>query len=121
MIFENLCIFDWTNWTFNLPDFQDRVIQGNGTRGNVGTYKAESLPNITGLAYGGVTQRSLAWVGTGAFKGYKASGNNYTPSGSSANEYNNGFEFNASWSNSTYIDSAPVQQNALLIQCCIKY
>lgn len=35
-------------WTFNLPDFQDRVIQGSGIRGNVGTYKTESLPNITG-------------------------------------------------------------------------
>ena len=21
MIFENLCIFDWTNWTFNLPNY----------------------------------------------------------------------------------------------------
>ena len=34
--------------TFNLPNFQDRVIRGSGTRGTVGTYKAESLPNITG-------------------------------------------------------------------------
>ena len=29
--------------TFNLPNFQDRVIQGSGTRGTVCTYKEESL------------------------------------------------------------------------------
>lgn len=29
--------------------------------------------------------------------------------------------FDASLSTSTYQDNAPVQQNALLIQCCIKY
>lgn len=37
-----------SNTTFNLPNFNDRVIQGAGTRGSVGTYKAESLPNISG-------------------------------------------------------------------------
>lgn len=103
-----------------MPDFQDRVIQGSGTRGNVGTYKAESLPNITGNSFGSFfldfTDYGSSLFGSTVSSGYQgkiANGN----AGSTGNQLN----LDASRSSSTYQNGAPVQSNALLIQCCIKY
>ena len=112
--------------TFNLPNFQDRVIQGAGIRGNVGTYKAESLPNITGSIYNAnATYQDVGLdggVASGAIKIETDSASRY--SNVNTPDYRNsnlGWSFNASRSSSTYQNSAPVQQNAILIQCCIKY
>lgn len=105
-------------WTFNLPNFQDRVIQGSGTRGNVGTYKSESLPNITSSANGfRIDPTAQSQYGALSLEvssgGATAGGGVYIKAGV--------LSINASRSSSTYQNSAPVQQNALLIQCCIKY
>lgn len=104
--------------TFNLPNFQDRVIQGSGARGNVGTYKTESLPNITGMignidtAYGGTQTGCITNEGVSS---------GYGITGTTDRELSVRSSIDASRSSSTYQDNAPVQQNALLIQCCIKY
>lgn len=106
--------------TFNLPNFQDRVIQGAGTRGVVGTYKAESLPNITGNVRKICEEYMLNGnLASGAFHGYTdAAGISFAASDSTAV---GSFNFDASRSSSAYQDNAPVQPNAILIQCCIKY
>ena len=91
---------------------QDRVLQGAGTRGVVGTTLNESLPNIkggiasngnyaglrSGKPYGAFTQTS----GTGGL-----AGENYANA--------RGFDFDASRSSSTYQDNAPVQPDAYLV------
>lgn len=107
--------------TFNLPNFQDRVIQGCGTRGVVGTYKAESLPNISGKVSVGSQTGIISTVSDqseGVF--YADEDRSYCPS---PNQQATGkvLGLNASRSSSVYQDDAPVQQEALLIQCCIKY
>ena len=105
--------------TFNLPDFQDRVIQGSGTRGNVGTYKAESLPNITGRTSSIITSTSTVEA-NGAL--YDKDGTITGTSAASGGIWAGiRWYFDASRSSPTYQTDSPVQQNALLIQCCIKY
>lgn len=114
---KNLYVFDCLIWTFNLPDFQDRVIQGSGTRGNVGTYKVESLPNITGTWAGVYNSIGLSGAVSGTY------GTSTLPESVIVGQQGVYalFNINASRSSSTYQTDAPVQQNALLIQCCIKY
>ena len=88
----------------------DRVLQGAGTRGSVGSTVNESLPNIKGtfsapgisapdaLASGAITSRAGSTYGNGT--------------GSSRMAVNS---FDASRSSSTYQDNAPVQQDAYLV------
>lgn len=95
------------------------MIQGSGTRGNVGTYKTESLPNITG---DGLKNTSVQGFNISEISGAFTVTKTYTtgnPAGGTGTSGKVGFD--ASHSSSTYQNSAPVQQNALLIQCCIKY
>ena len=90
----------------------DRVLQGAGTRGNVGTTVNESLPNITGYIKGGITENSNPQAG-GAFNinnAYDSGDRVGTPSWTSK-----GVDFDASRSSSTYQDNAPVQQDAYLV------
>lgn len=103
--------------TFNLPNFQDRVIQGSGARGNVGTYKTESLPNITGSFI--VTNMRGNLEPEGCFSSENV--NNVAGTDGAATTRPAKINLDTSRSSSTYQDNAPVQQNALLIQCCIKY
>lgn len=104
-----------------MPNFNDRVIQGAGTRGNVGTYKTESLPNITGKTASSISQGGLNWNSNGALYGSRTN-NGYVNNNFATNyNLNDTINFDASLSSSTYQNSAPVQPNALLIQCCIKY
>ena len=112
------------NTTFNVPNFVDRVIQGSGTRGNVGNYKSESLPNITGITGFARNTSGGGWVGTynpsGCF--YQASTNTGNGLGSSQTNVTAGvLGFAASNSSSTYQNNAPVQQAATVVQFCIKY
>lgn len=90
----------------------------------MGTYKTESLPNIIGNTEFARNVTGGGWVGTynpsGCF--YQASTNTGNGLGSSSTNVTAGvLGFNASISSSTYQTDAPVQPNALLIQCCIKY
>lgn len=88
---------------------QDRVLQGAGTRGSVGTTINESLPNITG---GFNVARAGFYNGSGAFS---ATNSNGYGAGSSGDFGNGSATFNASDSSSTYQDNAPVQQDAYLV------
>ena len=110
------------NTTFNLPDSTDRILQGSGLRGVIGTKLNESLPNIRGKVHNGaVNQQSYSWAmnGEGAFF------NNYTSTQSKAttagSQVNCGVDFDASLSSPTYQDNAPVQPDALCIVYIIKF
>ena len=95
------------------------MIQGSGTRGNVGTYKSESLPNITGSSTGGLAT-TISGGSTGAF--YPTSeviSGGGVQGGSTFGSLSWGID--ASRSSTTYQSDAPVQAQALLIMCCIKY
>lgn len=106
------------------------MIQGSGVRGNVGTYKTESLPNITGAVYSILGQRVMAWGGAsgwysgalyGSRKANPSANGQYPSSSTYESTANDGIAIDASLSSSTYQNNASVQPNALLIQCCIKY
>lgn len=92
---------------------QDRVLQGAGTRGTVGTTINESLPNITGqhyeltskdgeVKYAGAFYKS--GTGTQQFRGHNSDSGAYPI-----------INFDASRSSSTYQDNAPVQQDGYLV------
>lgn len=92
---------------------QDRVLQGAGTRGAVGTTINESLPNITGqhyeltskdgeVKYAGAFYQS--GTGTQQFRGHNSDSGAYPI-----------INFDASRSSSTYQNNAPVQQDGYLV------
>lgn len=84
---------------------EDRVLQGAGTRGAVGTELAESLPNIKGTV--------------GAYTAGTPSGAFYTEGSSSKGSAQDGTDsiskMDASRYSSTYQDDAPVQPDAYLV------
>lgn len=107
------------NTTFNVPNFVDRIPQGSGSRGTVGAYLAESLPNVKGtIEWLPPRNASSIPEGTGAFStvdlGAVALGGQVLSKGAEA-------DFNASRSSSTYKDDAPIQQDATVVNFCIKY
>lgn len=90
---------------------QDRVLQGAGTRGVVGTTLNESLPNIKGFFEGSGNRTAFQAVG-GAFNG------TYILGTGGADAATTGFihvDLDASLSSSTYQDNAPVQPDAYLV------
>ena len=104
-------LIDTTDKKFKLPR---NKFDFTGFRTAAGDYVEESLPNITGEVHAGISQRALGWSGSGVFKGYKVTGNNANPASlSNTADHNNGFEFDASLSSSTYKDNAPVQERAV--------
>lgn len=95
---------------------EDRVLQGAGTRGIVGTTLNESLPNITGN-YNGSQYRlsdSAGNASSGALYPESASSSISTYQAGSATGTNS-IGFDASLSSSTYQDGAPVQPDAYLV------
>lgn len=93
----------------------DRVLQGAGSRGAVGTTIDESLPNITGQIAGGPTRYTTTAPETiGAFSSSIVSTAKQGASGTAYRMYES-ITLNASDSCPTYQDGAPVQQNAYLI------
>ena len=112
------------NTTFNIPNFVDRIPQGRGSRGGVGSYLAERLPNISGTTGFSRSTSGDGWVSTynpsGCF--YQASTNTGNGIGSSHTDVTVGvLGFAASNSSSTYQNNAPVQQAASVCNFCIKY
>lgn len=90
---------------------QDRVLQGAGTRGAVGSEIDESLPNIKGKYSNSGSKEISVNSATGAFT---IISNAYL--GNQANSGNgSGIGFDASRSSSTYQDNAPVQQDGYLV------
>lgn len=100
---------------------QDRVLQGAGNRGSVGTTINESLPNITGSlsSRGFVNSGNWAVMGTtGAFNASTStSTSDYICAGVNnvSNMLNKVYNFSASVSSSAYQDGAPVQQDGYLV------
>lgn len=91
---------------------QDRVLQGAGTRGVVGTTLNESLPNITATtpSYYAVNNDTTS---TGAFSVTIQSTDLQRGGGYPAGRATLGFD--ASSSSSTYQNNAPVQPDAYLV------
>lgn len=120
----------FTGRTFNLPNFTDRVIQGAGTRGNIGDYISESLPNFnatfqSNLQSGQTNRAALTWnqyaTGTAGITPLNTGSLAANTSGINIVGGCTGFTIDLSDYAETYQNNAPVQQQALLIQCCIKY
>lgn len=100
--------------TFNLPNFNDRIPQGSGNRGGVGSYLAESLPNPQSTLY--------TYWGGGTGSGGNASiiGQGY--SGAISNtRASDGVYTRIETLNNVYHYNAPVQQAATVVCFCIKY
>lgn len=103
--------------TFNLPNLQDKFVQGAGANA-VGTEMSAGLPNIEG-EFGAQGSDVAISVGTGAFR---VSKNGYIDSGTSGNDsYSVKQSFNASRSNSIYGNSDTVQPPAICMNYIIKY
>ena len=107
------------NTTFNLPNLQDKFIEGSGTNA-VGTEMSAGLPNITGSFVPGSVPDSHVYYGKGAFGGFVGSNDNI---GSLTNKTNKGYGyvFDASSSNSIYGNSDTVQPPAICMNYIIKY
>lgn len=88
----------------------DRVLQGAGSRGAVGSTLEESLPNIKGSMTGDISQA----YATGALKLTNAYNGEMWQGAMSVGRMRD-WELNASLSNSTYQDNAPVQPAAYLV------
>lgn len=107
--------------TFNLPNLQDRFVQGAGAN-TVGTKKSAGLPNITGSFSITGNNNSGAWgTGTGAFIATNSDTNNYFSSEKSTGTSIKGYNFNASKTNSIYGKSTTVQPPAICMNYIIKY
>ena len=91
---------------------QDRVLQGAGTRGVVGTTLNESLPNINGefTTYAAQARQATA---SGAFTTSTETVSNVSTTNGDGRKQT--VDFNASNSSSTYQDNAPVQPDAYLV------
>lgn len=122
MIYPVGSIYITTNATCPIADLgvgtwelvaEDRVLQGAGTRGAVGTTIEESLPNITGkLSVSGGGCYGLE----GAFFSFASDKNNNDKLNWSSGQGNiENVRFSAYNSSSTYQDNAPVQPDAYLV------
>lgn len=97
---------------FKLPNAKGRVLQG--ADGNLGTYIAESLPNITGKFY---HDPNVTKTLAGAFSYIR--GTNINLSNDTANSTSGYVEFDASKSNPIY-SGEHVQQNGIAVTFIIK-
>ena len=105
------------NTTFNLPNLQDKFIEGAGTNA-VGTVKSAGLPNITGNFYTYTYKPSWA---SGAFTKTISNANSSPSVYTSPNDPFTMFDFNASRSSSIYGNSDTVQPPAIVMNYIIKY
>lgn len=91
----------------------DRVLQGAGTRGSVGTTVNESLPNIKGTFNTGDRRTHIQGTSGALYQDTIARGQWGATSSTTGNTQGVGFD--ASRFSSTYQDSAPVQPDAYLV------
>jgi len=113
------------NSTFNMPNFNNRTLQGSGIN-SLGVTLDAGLPNITGtFNMAGYNDKSSSLIASSPISGMinrgdilvTDSGCNYTNNSGKRYQYN----LNASWSNSIYGNSTTVQPPALVVNICIKY
>lgn len=100
--------YDPTGQRLRWPTIKDVVVQAGAFEAN-GSYKKQSLPNITGT-YGQLSSGVVKK--TGVFEGSTITPNIYTNI-SGTGQYETFLNFNASNSSSIYKDGANVQQNAV--------
>ena len=105
--------------TFNLPNLTDRFLQGSTISGTV---KNAGLPNITGgiSIHGSGTGTNLQSA-TGSFAGVGVRSTYYGGVQTEGASSYDGFDLEASLSNSIYGNSSTVQPPALTCLICIKY
>ena len=111
------------NTTFNLPNLQDKFIQGAGTN-TVGTEKSAGLPNITGYT----NDNLIGYQSPNAYGAIRLNANyNYSSAmisdtdAISTNTRTTVLRFDASLSNSIYGNSDTVQPPAICMNYIIKY
>lgn len=102
--------------TFNLPNLQDKFVQGASDTNTIGTVKDAGLPNITGSI-------SIGWGyasgGSGSFYvGNRGDADGY---GNGKSTLNRAWFLDASRSNSIYGNSDTVQPPAVVMNYIIKY
>lgn len=102
--------------TFNLPNLQDKFIEGSGTNA-VGTEMSAGLPNITGGLH---AYTYLNGTPSGALTSLINNTNQAKMDGARDSNYV-AFNFNASRSNSIYGKSSTVQPPSIVMQYIIKY
>ena len=109
---------------FKIPDLRNRFLEG--ANGNLGTYKAAGLPNITGTVAVGTVDGQAATFGYGGalanignFPGlYSSKG---CPVSSGNTIWTGGISLNARASNTIYGNSTTVQPPAVFVNYIIKY
>lgn len=105
--------------TFNLPNLQDKFVQGSGTNA-IGTEMSAGLPNITGEWVPGSIPTNHGNYTKGAVKGILGTSSKIALAGTiAAPGY--GFSINASHSSSIYGNSTTVQPPSIVMQYIIKY
>lgn len=105
--------------TFNLPNLNQRFVEGTVTANNVGTTKAAGLPNITGKVMLG-NYPLLTSKHEGAFFGTDY-GTADTHGQDSRSDVPTTFRIDASRSSAVYGKSSTVQPASLCLLHCIKY
>lgn len=112
--------------TFNLPNLNDRVLQGTTNTGNVGNRLEAALPNITGSAGWGVGGPSAYWFLGGAGALYVEGVNVNKQSVQLGEDYSlprsndNYVHIDASIASSVYAGTK-IQPSALSALPCIRY
>ena len=114
-----------------MPNFTDRIIQGAGSRGVIGSYLSESLPNIVGdfkawndssstkTDFGAIAGKvSGVFSSTTGYRSLAVKPIDITPDNAASCT---SVAFNANKSNAVYKDKAYVQQSALCMNIIIKY
>ena len=105
--------------TFNLPNLQDKFVQGSGTN-VVGTKMSAGLPNITGTFNSATNYYQDKTVnGTGAFSGSLEDKVDGSPNGSTG-VLATYISMDASSSNAIYGNSNTVQPPAIVMNYIIK-
>ena len=111
--------------TFNLPNLNDRVLQGTTNTGNVGNRLEAALPNITG-AHGWTLNGANSYWHIGGSGALYNSGNNENKAGVTIDGGNidrsndSSIRIDASRSSSIYKGSS-LQPKALYLLPCIRY
>ena len=103
-------VVDDTNGTIRLPKVIN--IQGLTDLANCGLTKNQTLPNITATWGSAFEESNAGWTSSGAVSSSIQSGHWMEIPGNSAINYVRR-NFNANYSNGTYQDGAPVQQEAI--------
>lgn len=104
--------------TFNLPNLNDRVLQGTTNTGSVGNYLEASLPNIEGVVT--LYRASSGDSQLGAFYRNEGILNAYTNTYNGETSYSGELHFNAARSCNVYTGSA-LQPAACLSLVAIRY